>query len=98
MSERKFKFRSTVDVDWTKTPKIEGVVHSKPEAVEKLDGRRVMTVDGGAAIFRVYESYELKELFDSARPGDHVAIEYLRTITLDGGKTMKQFNAQLWTE
>jgi hypothetical protein len=94
-----FKTRSLVDVDWTKTPRIEGKVKEAPKEVPELENRKVMVVEGEQGIFRVYESYDLKEAFSLAEEGDSISIEFLEEISLGkGGRTLKKFNAQVWTE
>jgi hypothetical protein len=96
---KKVKFQSTVD--WTpieKGARVEGVVIEKPFKVEKLEDRRVMLLATDHGKYRVYESFGLKEVFDGAELGDHVAIEFLGIKPLEGGHTLKLFNAQLWSE
>lgn len=99
MSERKYKVRSTVDADWTREARVTGVVSEPAKAVKELQGRKVLLVDSGEALYRVYEAYALEDLFKQARKGDHVDIEYLGTVpTKKKGHTVKKFNARLWTE
>lgn len=99
MSEN-VKYRSRID--WV--PEIVPAIEGKVVAVEKLPadkvGReaRILIVDSPVAQYRVYESYDLKPVFDGAAAGDMVRLEFQRTKTIKGGKTLKQYNAKLWTE
>jgi hypothetical protein len=99
MAERKYKVRSTIDADWVHVTRVTGVVAEAPKPVKELQGRKVLLVDTGDALVRVYEAYALEDVFKSARKGDHVDIEYLGTVaTKKKGHTVKRFNARLWTE
>jgi hypothetical protein len=93
------KYRSRID--WV--PEIVPSIEGKVVVVEKLPadkvGReaRVLIIDSPVAQYRVYESYDLKPVFDGAVPGDMVRLEFQRAKVIKGGKTLKQYNAKLWT-
>lgn len=95
---RQYKVRSTVDADWDRQPLVEGIVSEKPKAIEQIEGRRVMLLRTDDALVRVYESFDLHELFDAAEVGDNVRIEYRGMIDVKGGRTMRKFAAALWRE
>jgi hypothetical protein len=96
---RKYKVRSVIDVVWQNTPKVTGIVSEPAKAVKELKGRRVLTIEGEGRTYRVFENYNLEDVFKQARKGDHVDIEYLGTVpTKKKGHTVHKFDARLWTE
>jgi hypothetical protein len=99
MADKKYKVRSTVDADWVNITAVAGIVAEPAKAVKELKGRRVLLVDTGEALVRVYEAFNLEDVFKHARRGDHIAIDYLGSApTKTKGRTVKKFNARLWSE
>lgn len=92
------KFQSIVDY----TPEIHGAIKGKIESVdtlpEKAGGRRVITLNAGNARYRVFESFDLKPVFDAAVIGDMLELELVKVKAIKGGKTLKQYNARLYSE
>lgn len=95
---RKYKYQSIVDANWAAMPRVTGKVTAAATPVPELQNRRVLQVTTEDSIVRIYESFGLKELFDNAAVGDHVDIEYRGTKAIKNSRTLKEFNARLWTE
>lgn len=93
------KYRSRIDWVPEIVPSIEGRVVGVETLPEDKVGRkaRVLIVDSPVALYRVYESFDLKPIFESAAEGDMVRLEFQRTKAIKGGHTLKQYNAKLWT-
>jgi hypothetical protein len=99
MPERKYKVRSTVTADWVHITRVTGVVVKPPFTLKELPGRRLMEVDTGDSLVRVFDAFNLDDVFKGAKKGDHVDIEYIGTVpTKKKGRTVKRFNARLWSE
>ena len=90
------KYRSTVDWDVEKMPALKGTVEGIEQLPEKAGGRRVLILDSPDARVRIYESFDLKPVFDSAVAGDTLEIAFMRTKPIKGGKTLKQYNVKLY--
>lgn|SRR5574341_289559 len=95
---KQYKHRSRVDADWERSRVVEGVLVGIEKLPASAGERRFMVLDTGESLIRVYESKDLEECFAASEPGDHVRIEFLDKIDLDGGRTLNKFNASVWTE
>lgn len=92
-----YKTRSTVTVDFTKLPALVGRVVEKKVIPEDKHKRRMMVIDTGVSLCRVFESTGLKEAFDAAVKGDGISLIYLGLITLKkSGNRFKNFNAKVF--
>ena len=91
-----FKFRSTQDWDEDRYPRIAGRI-SAFDAVDD-DGRpaKFAVVDTPTGVFRVFETYQLKEAWAGAAVGDGIFLETLGTKQLKAGRKLRLFNVQLW--
>lgn len=89
------KFQSVVDWDTAQNPRLLGTVESIETLPEKAGGRRVLLLNTDEGKFRIYESFELKGVFDAAEAGDTLDIAFQRVKALKGSKTLKQYNAKL---
>jgi hypothetical protein len=88
---RTYKVRTQVDVDWDRTPEVEGTVVELASLPEILDNRRYLVVDTGPELLRVYESKDLESLFAVVMARDMVRIRYVESVPLKGGRTFHRF-------
>ncbi len=97
MTEQKFRTRSTRNAKWDTMPVVEGIMTEK--GIHKDDERDAafIVIDTGVSLVRIYESKDLEDVFKLAKPGDHVRIEWLESVTLPGGKRFTRFDSSVWT-
>ena len=97
MSEQKFKTRSTRNANWDTMPVVEGVMTEKGAHKDDKRDAPFIVVDSGVSLIRIYESKDLEEVFNLARVGDHVRVEFLESVNLAGGKRFTRFDSSVWT-
>ena len=98
MTKRVYKVRSVDSADWDRDPELEGTIKEFGSLAVDDKERPFMVIDTGMRKVRVFDSKALEEAFEKGEPGDHIRLEYRGKVKVQGGKTFKRFNVQVWTE
>lgn len=97
MNPQKFKTRSTRNANWDTMPVVEGLMVERGVHKDEKRDAPFIVVDTTVSLVRIYESKDLEEVFGCVKPGDHVRIEFLESVTLPGGKRFTRFDSSVWT-
>lgn len=95
---RKYVVRSINDWDYETDPALTGVIESFGKLPPEYDERRFVVIDTGTMRLRVYESWDLQDVFVQATSGMHISLKFLGTKSIKGNKTVKRFASAVWTE
>lgn len=94
---RQYKYKGTSD--WRPVPGETMTARVLEKSSIEVSGkdRRYLLVDTGTAIWRVFESAGLTDVFASAARGDYVDLSFLGTAQLKNGNTFKRFRCAVYT-